>query len=247
MNALLRLASVETKLFFREKQAVFWTFLFPVLMIWLFGAMFGNQKIEGFSYSDAYVPSWVAVQLLTTSLFTLGTTLTGYRETGVLRRFQATPLRPQVVLAAHIAYGLIVFIMSAIVVFVFGALVFHLNAPKHLTSTIAAMALSVCALFPFGLLLASLARNTRTAAAVSSLVLNLMMFLSGATFPLSIMPKFLQGVARALPLYYVIDLLRQTWNVSPIADHMTDVVVLAGLCVVSGVLAARFFRWSSEA
>ncbi|MHB1628702.1 MAG: ABC transporter permease [Bacilli bacterium] len=247
MNALWRLASVETKLFFREKQAVFWTFLFPILMFWLFGAMFGKQKIEGFSYSDAYIPSWVAVQLLTTSLFTLGTTLTGYRETGVLRRFQATPLRPWVVLAAHIAYGLIVFIMSAIVVIAFGALAFHLNAPKHPASTIAALALSVCAIFPFGLLLASLARNTRTAAAVSSLVLNLMMFLSGATFPLSIMPKFLQGVARALPLYYVIDLLRQTWNVSPIADHMTDVAVLAGLCVISSALAARFFRWSSEA
>ena len=246
MNALLRLASVETKLFFREKQAVFWTFLFPVLMIWLFGAMFGNQKIEGFSYSDAYIPSWVAVQLLTTSLFTLGTTLTGYRESGVLRRFQATPLRPWVVLMAHIAYGLIVFIMSAAVVFIFGTLAFHLNAPKHLTSTIAAMALSVCALFPFGLLLTSLARNTRTAAAVSSLLLNLMLFLSGATFPLAFMPKFLQGVARALPLYYVIDLLRQTWNVSPITSHMTDVAVLAGLCLVSSVLAARFFRWSSE-
>ena len=55
MTALARLASMEVKLFFREKQAVFWTFLFPVLMIWLFGVMFGKEKIAGMSYSDAYV------------------------------------------------------------------------------------------------------------------------------------------------------------------------------------------------
>ncbi|OFW75507.1 MAG: hypothetical protein A2201_02985, partial [Alicyclobacillus sp. RIFOXYA1_FULL_53_8] len=166
MTALGRLAWMEIKLFFRERQAMFWTFLFPVLMIWLFGEMFGKEKIGGMSFSDAYVPSWVAVNLLTTSLFTIGTTLSSYRQTGVLRRLQATPLQSWVILASHMAYGLLVFVVSALVIVGFGAAAFHLDMPKYPGSTIIALALSVLALFPFGLFAASLAKNVRAAAAI---------------------------------------------------------------------------------
>jgi ABC-2 type transport system permease protein len=127
-----RLTWMEMKLFFREKQAVFWTFLFPVLMIWLFGTMFGDKKMPGgLSYSDMYVPSWIAVNLLTTALFTIGTVLVAYREQGVLRRYQATPLRPWMVLGAHMLYGTFIFLISAIVITAFGRAVYHLDAPKY--------------------------------------------------------------------------------------------------------------------
>jgi ABC-2 type transport system permease protein len=94
--------------------------------------------------------------------------------------------------------------------------------------------------------MSSLAKNVRAAAAISSLLLNLMLFLSGATFPLQMMPSFIQPVAKVLPLYYVIDLLRQTWNFSSIWNNGLDVAVLAGMFVVFTVLAARFFRWSAD-
>jgi ABC-type multidrug transport system permease subunit len=63
------------------------------------------------------------------------------------------------------------------------------------------------------------------------LAVKLMLFLSGATFPLEMMPGFIQHIAKVLPLYYVIDLLRQTWNFSPIWKHGLDVAVLAGMFV----------------
>lgn len=58
MNALGRLTWMEMKLFFREKQAVFWTFLFPVLMIWLFGSMFGNKNCRegGVTVTCTFLP-----------------------------------------------------------------------------------------------------------------------------------------------------------------------------------------------
>lgn len=246
MRSFWTLVKVETKLFFREKQAVFWTFLFPILMIWLFGAMFGNTKISGMSYSDAYVPSWIAVNLLTTSLFTLGTTLAGYRERGILRRYQATPVRSWMIVASHMAYGVVVFLFSAAIMIVFGAVMFHLTAPKHPLSVIATVILSMAALLPFGVFISSMAKGTRTAAAISSLLLNLMLFLSGATFPLPMMPKVLQDVARILPLYYVIDLMRQTWNFSSIAKNGLDVIVLGAMAIVFSGLAAKWFRWSAD-
>ncbi|MCF6411187.1 ABC transporter permease [Pseudalkalibacillus salsuginis] len=92
----------------------------------------------------------------------------------------------------------------------------------------------------------SFAKNTQSAAAISSLFLNLMLFLSGATFPLDIMPDILQYVGKALPLYYTIQLLRGTWTSGPITDYGLEVGVLLGISVVSLFLASRFFRWSGQ-
>ena len=246
MNHILRLTFMESKLFFREKQAVFWTFLFPILLIWLFGAMFGDQKIGQMSYSNAHIPSWIAIIMLTTALFTIGTVLTEYREQGILRRYQATPIRPGKVLTAHIIYGTLIFLLSALLIVLFGSLAYNLDFPKYLGSTLIAIALSIFAIFPFGIFATSLAKNSRTSAAISSVILNLMLFLSGATFPLEMMPEFLQGVAKILPLYYVVDLLRQTWNFTPITDQLTNVWILLGIGVVSTILATRFFNWGSR-
>lgn len=244
MSIVARLTWMEMKLFFREKQAVFWTFLFPVLMIWLFGSLFGDQKMPGgLSYSNMYVPSWIGVNLLTTALFTLGTTLVMYREKGILRRYQATPLRPWMVLGSHMIYGACIFLVSAFVLTVFGWAFYDLEAPKYPGSVGAALLLSVLALFPFGLFVTSLARDNRTASAISSVLLNLMLFLSGATFPLEMMPSYLQKAAKILPLYYVVELLRGTWNKAPLSNYGGHVAVLAAIAIVSGILATRFFRW----
>jgi ABC-2 type transport system permease protein len=247
MTALWQLTKLETKMFFRDKLQVFWTFLFPVLMIWLFGSMFQGQEMGGLTFASLYIPSWIGVNIVTTAFFTLGTVLAGYRETGVLRRYQSTPLAPWKILFAHTIQGTVIFSFSAVVLVVFGALVFDLQMPQYLGSTLLALLVSIISFFPFALFLTSLAKNVGTAAAISSLFLNLMLFLSGATFPLEMMPDILQYVAKVLPLYYVIELVRATWNTSPIWENMAPVYVLLSISVVSILLSSKFFRWSGKA
>ena len=242
MNAFRALTATELKLFFRERQQVFWTFLYPLLMIWLFGAIFGRETVYGTTYSNAYIPSWLGVNLLTISLYTIGTTLANYRETGVLKRYRATPLRSWAVLAAHSVYGLSVFLLSAAVMIAEGRLLFHLSMPRSPGWVLAGFALSVLALFPFGLFCASLARTTRASAAISTVVLNVMLLFSGATFPLFMFPSFLQDVARALPLYYVVDLLRRAWAHASLGPSAADVWVLPGIGVAAAALASWLFR-----
>ncbi|WLD94207.1 ABC transporter permease [Alkalihalobacillus sp. AL-G] len=246
MTALVKLARLETKMFFRDRLSVFWTFLFPVLMIWLFGSMFTGSQMGGRTFAELYVPSWIGVNIVTTSFFTLGTVLTNYRETGVLRRYQSTPLQPWKILMAHTVQGTVIFAISAVLLMVFGMLMYDLTLPEYIGSTLVALLISILCFFPFALFLTSLAKNTQTAAAISTLFLNLMLFLSGATFPLEMMPEVLQYVSKILPLYYTIELLRGTWTQGPIWDYGLEVSVLLGIAVVSTILASKFFRWSSE-
>ncbi|MBX0356969.1 ABC transporter permease [Halobacillus sp. Nhm2S1] len=246
MNTVMKLANLETKMFFRDRLSVFWTFLFPVVMIWLFGSMFSGDMAGPFTFAEVFIPSWIGVNIVTTSFFTLGTVLAGYRETGVLRRYQSTPLQPWKILAAHTVQGTVIFIISAILLMVFGMVMYDLQAPMYIGSTLLALFISILAFFPFALFVTSLAKNTQSAAAISSLFLNLMLFLSGATFPIEMMPTVLQYVAKVLPLYYVIQLLRGTWNEAPISEFGLEVGILLGIAVVSIVLASRYFRWSDQ-
>ncbi|MYL70410.1 ABC transporter permease [Halobacillus litoralis] len=246
MNTVVKLANLETKMFFRDRLSVFWTFLFPVVMIWLFGSMFSGDMAGPFTFAEVFIPSWIGVNIVTTSFFTLGTVLAGYRETGVLRRYQSTPLQPWKILAAHTIQGTVIFIISALLLMVFGMVMYDLQPPVYIGSTLLALLISILAFFPFALFVTSLAKNTQSAAAISSLFLNLMLFLSGATFPLEMMPTILQYVAKVLPLYYVIQLLRGTWNEAPISDYGLEVGILLGIAVASIVLASRYFKWSEK-
>ncbi|MBM7553225.1 ABC transporter permease [Thalassobacillus pellis] len=246
MNAVIQLAGLETKMFFRDRLSTFWTFLFPVTMIWLFGSMFVGETMNGQTFAEMFVPSWIGVNIVTTSFFTLGTVLTGYRETGVLRRYQSTPLQPWKILAAHAFQGTVIFGISAVLLMVFGMMMYDLRLPEFIGSTLLVLLISILAFFPFALFLTSLAKNTQTAAAISTLFLNLMLFLSGATFPLEMMPTVLQYVAKVLPLYYVIQLMRGTWTEAPITEYGFEAGVLIGIAVVSTILASRFFRWSDK-
>ncbi len=153
------------------------------------------------TFAELYVPSWIGVNIVTTSFFTLGTVLTGYCETGVLRRYQSTPLRPWKILMAHTVQGTVIFIVSAILLMVFGMLMYDLTLPQYIGSTLLALLVSILAFFPFALFLTSLSKNTQGAAAISSLFLNLMLFLSGATFPLDMMPDILHRESPTSLLY----------------------------------------------
>ncbi|MFD1396445.1 ABC transporter permease [Kroppenstedtia eburnea] len=246
MEALLRLTAMEVRLFFREKETVFWTFLFPVLIIWLFGSMFGEQKFNGRGFAEMYIPAWIGANLLSTALFGVGTILTQYREQGVLRRLRATPVRPVTVMTAHLLQGALVFLISALILVGFGMAVYDLRLPLYPGSFLAAVGLAVFALYPFAIFATSFAKDNRSSAAISSVLLNVMLFLSGATFPLEMMPEFIRQVAKILPLYYVVDLFQATWNGSPLWENTGSVGVLAGIAVVFTYLAVRFFRWTSR-
>lgn len=70
-----------------------------------------------------------------------------------------------------------------------------------------------------------------------------MMFLSGASMPLEIMPETIQRIADFLPLTYVVKLLRGLWFGDAWGDHLLETGVLAGVLVVCTALAAWLFRW----
>lgn len=88
-------AALEVKLFFRDRQQVFWSFLYPTMMMVIFGSVFGDQTAAGgVSYPQYFLPGIAATGVMLTSFQALAIDVAVARDQGELARLQATPMPP---------------------------------------------------------------------------------------------------------------------------------------------------------
>jgi ABC-2 type transport system permease protein len=238
MRALGAMVRTELLLFCREPAAVFFTLGFPVLVLLIFGSIFGQYP--NFRIGD-YVPALAAMVIGTVGLIGIPVSFVPYRQMGVLRRLRATPVRPWVILTAYVCTQLIATVAGIALLLVTGWLVFDLRAPRAPVSMVAALLLAMLGFFAAGFVLAAILPTVRVATAVGQATFLPMLFLSGAALPRAQLPPLLHRISDFLPLTYVVTLLQRLW-----VDgrwNGTAVAVLAGMIVAGTALASRLFRW----
>src|SRR5438094_8404586 len=123
-----------------------------------------------------------------------------------------------------------------------GRLYFHTHT-HNLVSLGLALLLGAAAFTALGLALTSLIRSAEGSSAVVNAIYLPVSFLSGAFFSPHSFPAALKAIANALPLVYVIRLVRdialhnqQIWN------RPGDVAVIAAWGLAGAIVAARRFR-----
>ena len=246
MKSLLKMTWMETKLFFREPIGAFFTLLFPLMFLFLFGSIYGNsplKQLNGQGSVDISVPAYTAMIIATTGLVGLPITMAAYRENGVLRRLRTTPINPIVVLVTQV---IVLFMMTAvgmILLIIAGKLVFHLRFDGDVFNVIGGFILSSLSFFAIGFILAGLMPTARTAQVVGMVILYPMLFLTGAGFPRELLPESILKISNFLPLTYVVTLLRGLWVGDSWSMHFTDVIVLAGILVAGVLISIKTFRW----
>jgi ABC-2 type transport system permease protein len=204
------------------------------------------QSVDSSSlkYIDFLLPGILALSIMISAVIGLATIMVDWRQRGILRRLKLTPIPLSEFFAARIAASLVVAVMQVVVLLAFGRLVFGI----HISSTAWAaipVALAGCLCFlAMGFAIGSVVSNPETGDAVSNVITNPMMFLSGTFFPVAAMPSFVQAIARVLPLYYMANGLRDTTVRGLSITHVApDIGVLLGVTVILSLVALRSFRW----
>jgi ABC-2 type transport system permease protein len=240
------LVVVNLRLFIREPIAAFITLAFPVMLVLVFGTIYGNEPqdmFDGYGSMDVSMPAYTALILGTVGLLGVAINTSSYREAGILRRFRATPLRPLVYMAADVTAYLIMVLAGMAGVLLVGWSLYRVQFEGQAGSVFLAVILSGIAMFAVGYLIAGLAPNARTAQLMGMIVLYPMIFLSGATIPLEVMPESVQAISDFLPLTYVVRLLRGLWFGETWGSLVVETGVLVGVLVVCTAIAVRLFRW----
>jgi len=240
---------MEAKLFMREPVGAFFTLIFPLIMLFIFGSIYSNQaapSIPGASGQgtiDTLLPALVAMVIGMTGLMSVTITMASYRENGVLRRLSTTPVSPLFVLAAQVVVVFSMTTLGMLLLIAAGKLVYNVHIAGDLLSILGGFVLCSLSFFSIGFILAGTMPTTRTAQIVSMLLLYPMLILSGAAWPRELMPTAVQKISAFFPLTYVVNLLRGLWVGETWGSHLPDIAILVGMLVLGIIISAKTFRW----
>lgn len=246
MRGLKKLTLMELKMFLRNPTGAFFTIIFPLMIVLVFGSIYGNganPDFGGYGIVDVYVPSFTGMIVAISALTILNTEIATAREKGILRRLKATPLRPLTILTAKIAMIFGVTSLSMVLMVVVAKLAFGLRFNGNPIEVIVGFVLSSFSFFAFGLVIASVMPNVRAAESFGFILLFLMLFLSGVFVPFEVVPKAVQQVAQVFPMTHVTTLMRGLWIGESLLQHLKEVVILLGILVAGVLISAKIFRW----
>ena len=120
--------------FWRNPQSAIFTFIFPVALVIIFGAVFNGVKpssyYDGLTPFQYYIPTIAAVSVLGACYSQLAIGLAVRRQTGILKRTRATPLPPWTYFAGLVAHSVVISIVEVALIITIGRL-YGVALPHH--------------------------------------------------------------------------------------------------------------------
>ncbi len=227
----------------RSKTALFWNLAFPLFFLFGFAVIFGGSDPQRVSY---LVPGLLTITMISASFFGVSLSMVTLRESGVYRRFRVTPIPATSVVLAHAVTALFNLALSIVLQLAVAKMFFKISVSGSWLDLGLGIVLSGFAFIPLGLIVGSVASDSRTAPAITNLLFFPMMFLSGAAFPFFMLPGWLQTIARFLPATYVVEVLQ---GIMVRGESLAQMSRPVGVLVLSGALAfglnGLLFRWES--
>ena len=244
MNTLVGQVKLETKLWFRQKETVFWTLAFPVFFMLLFGSIWKDDTWNNMPTINYLLPGIIVMALMTTCIVATATGLVEEREKGIFRRLSLTPLKRQTLIGGQIVNRYLTVLAQTAILIAIGIAFFGANIGGNLLLFWAVLTLGAISFLALGFALAALIKNEKSAHPISMIVFFTMMFLGGCFFPIEQMPEFLHPVCESLPSLHLNDALRMiAVEEVGIIEVWREAPVLLGWLAGCSILAVKFFRW----
>ena len=244
--SVARLVWTELKLVLREPVVLTFVFAFPVITVLVLGGVFGERdpSFEGVKPSDYYAAGYIGVVIAAIGLIMLPVHLAGYRERGVLRRFQVSGFSGWALPFAHLIVGVVMTAVGVVALLVAAWLSYGLPAVEDVPRTIVGAVLGTVAFAALGVAIGSLAPNARSAQGLGMLLFFPSFLLGGGGPPPDAMGDVMQDISNWIPLTHVIRGIQEPWLGigSPTNHFMIVALILVAATGVSLTRAARADR-----
>ncbi|HZR25622.1 MAG TPA: amidohydrolase family protein [Vicinamibacterales bacterium] len=245
MNAYLALTKNELRLAFRDKQVLFFNYLFPLIFFFLFATLMHAER--GGAAITVVVTNVLVIAVLGNGFFGAAIRAVQEREQNILRRFKVAPITPVPILAASITTGLLLFLPTIAIVYVIAHQFYGLPMPARPLSIVTFFAIGAVAFRAIGLIIAAVANTTAESNLLVQILYMPMMFLGGATFPISALPRWLQTAGTFFPSTYLVSGVQSIVTEQQSLVTVWKAVAALLLTLVIGVfVASRLFRWEKD-
>jgi len=245
---------LELKQFFRQRESVVFTLLFPVLLLLIFGSVFKDEIAPGVTFSQYFVAGMIASGLVNTGFQQLAITIPMERDDGTLKRFRGTPAPASSYFIGKIILVFVSMSIQVILLLIFGVLLYGITLPSdsaHWITFIWVMLLGLISSTLLGIAFSSVPKSGRGASAVVSPIVIILQFFSGVFFVFTQLPSWMQNFAAIFPLKWLTQGMRAVFLPDSFAAQevagsweLGKIALFLGMWSIAGFfLALKTFRW----
>src|ERR1044072_6856776 len=246
MRGLLKLTWLEIRIFVRAPPGFVAAVGVPLAMFLVLGRSVSpdaDYAATTTRFLAQDLPLFVSIFISINAALSLIAVISIYREGGILKRLRATPLRPAVILGAHVLVKLFFTGISLALMLLAGRRSYPVPLHAHVAGFALAVAVTTVAILCMGFVVASWVGTARFAQLTGSAVFYPMLGVSGRCGPLPSIPRRWPLVASLSPTSHAVALLRGGWlgaSWLTLLPHLGALALTIAICLA---LTTRVFRW----
>lgn len=248
---------VELATFFRNRQSLVFTLLFPIIMLSVLGSIFsGNVEGTDVDFKQVFIAGITAAGVMSVAFSGLAINIAVERDSGMLRRIASSPMPKSAYFVGKVVRVGVTAVIETVVLLVIAVTAFDLPLPHDVmrwVTLVWVLLLGSVACSLMAVAYSSLIPNSSSAAPIVTPPFIVLQFISGVFFPFSQLPAWMQTVAAWFPLKWMAQGLRYVFlpdsfqRVEPAGSwELGRIALVLGIWTVAMLVVSLLtFRWKS--
>jgi ABC-2 type transport system permease protein len=241
MRAFLQHLGVSLKLHYRNKMALIYGYLFPLIFLLAFWVLYRYESVP----LVRHMGELLTVSVLGGACFGLPTTMVSERERGIWRRYRLAPVSTSMLVGSTVAARYIILITAGLLQLAV-ALGAGMPLPAHPAGLFGAFAFVSFAFIGLGLVMAMMADNVPAVQALGQCIFLPMLIIGGIAVPLASLPDWAQHVSLFFPGRYAVEVLQACVNGAGLRGVLFHALALVIIGTGGCIAAAKMFRWDAQ-
>jgi ABC-type multidrug transport system permease subunit len=244
LKTILTLAAMRIRITMRNKAFFFFSLFMPMAFFFLYGSALARGNPARVRY---FLGPVLAMSVMGT-FWGLSAQIVTWREQGILRRFRLAPIPAFSMISSSILANLLLLLPTVLLELFLARVVYHVPNFGNVFSVFVLALAGIAAFASLGLIVASVTNTMQETQIINQVLWLALIFMSGATVPLPVLPKTAQHAALFLPATYLVNGLQRAMinraSVFSLGMEITCLLVWAGLAIF---ISSNLFRWEPEA
>ena len=248
-NAIYVIVAREFKKFVRERSRLVSAIARPLVWLFLVGAGMSRlvPPVDGVSYIQFIFPGILGMTILFSAMFS-SISIIWDKEFGFMKEILVAPVsRLTIVIGKALSGSIVSTLQAVIVLLLFPLLGLKLGVTDIISAVFICMLVSF-SVSAFGIVIATFYESYESFSAIMNFIIMPMFFLSGAMYPVKLLPEALRFAAKLNPLTYGVDALKHVISplahgpMSPDFSIIVDIAVIVVLSVIFVFAGTKAFE-----
>lgn len=247
-GSFYQLFLLNFRLLYRNRTGLFFTLVMPVILYVALSILpIGKFVGSDINYSEYVLPGIIAMTIMQGGIYGLAYWFIDLKTRNVIKRFLVTPMKQGELVAAVLLSRVVVALLQVVFLSGVGWLFFDATIGSSIIFALGFVALGAPIFLLIGLLISTFADSYEAAAPITTVIGLPLTFLGNIFYPVDVLPKVFQVVAKVLPTMYLSDGIRGVYlNTGSWGDWGMNAGVLLIWLVVVSILVGTFFRLKQD-